>query len=401
MMSAIPADLGQPAAAVPSNGAEPARHDLFAALMDLLTAAPAPEQCAASIDEAPALPGNAARLEEEARETEELAPPLEAPALLAASAQPPEPIAAPARASEGAEAEVSLLRVAPRPVAAQNVEEAVVEAPPSTLPSEADARRSLIVPPSDGEGPQPPPEPQHATPRAPANDAPSIEPADTRVRAQAESSPQPHTAVPEVAVAMQRVALGHASRAIAISAGARPELGLEPVPVDTTSRSSLRAEATLPATAPAQVLSDAPVAPVRAAESARPVVANAVWLAEQGGGEARLELSPPELGRVELVVRVRGKRVEVHVRAEESAAQQVVRDSRERLADALAARDLRMESFSVGGGGAGATGSDSRGAERESAPLPASARAAAPPQPRERSAPRGLGAEGGAIDLRV
>jgi hypothetical protein len=79
-----------------------------------------------------------------------------------------------------------------------------------------------------------------------------------------------------------------------------------------------------------------------------------------------------------------------------------VRDSRARLAAALAARDLRMESFSVGGGGAGAAGGDSRGpAERESAPLPASAREAAPPMPRERSAPRGPGAESGSIDLRV
>lgn len=121
-----------------------------------------------------------------------------------------------------------------------------------------------------------------------------------------------------------------------------------------------------------------PVVSLQAPE--RVIPDRAVLLAEQGGGSARLQLRPPELGEVELVVRVRGRRVEVHVRAEEIAAQQAVLEGRERLGDALAAKDLRMEEFrvSLSGGGSGDASASERRGERgafEAQPEPGWARA--------------------------
>jgi hypothetical protein len=147
-------------------------------------------------------------------------------------------------------------------------------------------------------------------------------------------------------------------------------------------------------------------APARAPteESARPVLANAVWLADQGGGRARLALSPPELGHVEIEVRVRGRRVEVHVRTEQTAAQQVVSEARDRLADALATRDLRMEEFSVNGGGAGAAGGDPRQAGRDGAaqePAPQGGFATARGREATPRAPSPASASRGVVDLRV
>jgi hypothetical protein len=60
--------------------------------------------------------------------------------------------------------------------------------------------------------------------------------------------------------------------------------------------------------------------------------------------------------------------VEVHVRAEQLGAQQAVLESRERLGDALAARDLRMEEFrvSLSGGGSPDAGAFGRRGEHGS-----------------------------------
>ncbi len=71
------------------------------------------------------------------------------------------------------------------------------------------------------------------------------------------------------------------------------------------------------------------------------------WLAARGGGAARVRLHPPELGEIELAVRVRHGAVQVVIRAQEPAAQRQVAEGRVGLIDALAARDLRVESFQV------------------------------------------------------
>lgn len=75
------------------------------------------------------------------------------------------------------------------------------------------------------------------------------------------------------------------------------------------------------------------------------------WLAARGGGTARLQLDPPNLGEVEVAVTVRGSVVDVVVRAADPAAQLAVAQTRDLLADGLASRDLRIEGFDVRGNG--------------------------------------------------
>jgi flagellar hook-length control protein FliK len=74
---------------------------------------------------------------------------------------------------------------------------------------------------------------------------------------------------------------------------------------------------------------------------------HAEWLAARGGGSVRLQLHPPELGAVELTVRVRGSNVQVVISAIEPAAQALVQASAQQLGEQLASRDLRMDHFEV------------------------------------------------------
>ncbi len=70
-------------------------------------------------------------------------------------------------------------------------------------------------------------------------------------------------------------------------------------------------------------------------------------LATRGGGNVRLRLNPPQLGEIDLSVTVRGGVVDVSVVAHEPGAAALVATHKEALGDALAARDLRMNSFEV------------------------------------------------------
>ena len=71
------------------------------------------------------------------------------------------------------------------------------------------------------------------------------------------------------------------------------------------------------------------------------------WLATRGGGTARLVLHPQELGEVAIRVTLRGASVEVVMVAQEAAAQSIAEDQADRLFQALASRDLRMDQFEV------------------------------------------------------
>ena len=71
------------------------------------------------------------------------------------------------------------------------------------------------------------------------------------------------------------------------------------------------------------------------------------WLASNGGGTARLLLSPPTLGEIAIQVSLRGGVVNVVMVAHEAAARSVAEDQADRLAQAFAARDLRMDNFEV------------------------------------------------------
>jgi hypothetical protein len=196
--------------------------------------------------------------------------------------------------------------------------------------------------------------------------------------------------------------------------GVRPDAGHELSSADAPRPAAARSALHLgplsfePAAEPAAPSTPSAPSAAPATESARPVASHALWLAERGGGRARIALSPPELGGVEIVVRVRGRRVEVQLRVEEAAALQVARDARQQLADALAARDLRMEEFSVDAGGARSDGGGANDTRREDAPVreqpPAPGDELRTParSPAARATPvHAPRPERGAIDLRV
>lgn len=71
------------------------------------------------------------------------------------------------------------------------------------------------------------------------------------------------------------------------------------------------------------------------------------WLATRGGGTARLILSPANLGEIAIQVTLRGGKVSVVMVANEAIAQAVAEDQADRLAQAFANRDLRMDGFEV------------------------------------------------------
>jgi len=71
------------------------------------------------------------------------------------------------------------------------------------------------------------------------------------------------------------------------------------------------------------------------------------WLAERGGGRARIQLHPPHLGHVELEVRTRGGEVEVVLNVGEAAAHAPLQAQRNALTQALATHDLELASFEV------------------------------------------------------
>ncbi|RIK90516.1 MAG: hypothetical protein DCC71_25525, partial [Proteobacteria bacterium] len=92
----------------------------------------------------------------------------------------------------------------------------------------------------------------------------------------------------------------------------------------------------------------APPAAAPAAGAPSEAVAERVaWLAQHGGGTARIKLNPPALGEIEIEVRLRGGVADVAVRTRESATQLLLAAERGTVSHILAARDIRIEDFSV------------------------------------------------------
>ncbi len=413
-----PAAVDAPGSIPPNAGSAeaPAPTDLFAALMDLLGALPLPG--AEAIPQEGAAPESKA-LESEAPEAEpddgsaaiaEISGALAS--LLAVPTAPAAAIAQPTRASLAAD-EAALASPSPRIALAALLAGPALAGPALAAP--ADGTSGERRDPGDGAEREPEARDASALAALPEVElAPAPAPAAHAALAPPALAPASPRAERDAAPAEVRIAAALGQRTAAIHApNARgPELGLEPVAVDATA-----SEAKVPvasalsapsAAAPAERTAAAePSARAAAPDASRPVTERIVWLAQQGGGSARLELSPPELGQVEIVVRVRGRRVEVHVRAEEAAAQQIVRDCRERLEGALAARDLHMDGFSVNGGASSQTGGGSREAARDASgrqQSPGFQRQSGDPIPardaaREIAAPRIPSS--GAIDLRV
>ncbi|MFQ5418361.1 MAG: flagellar hook-length control protein FliK [Myxococcota bacterium] len=137
-----------------------------------------------------------------------------------------------------------------------------------------------------------------------------------------------------------------------LRAGAAPNLtGSAPEPLVAVSAPGGEGAAVV---APASESANASVAR-RGSAPAVPVEEVPVrveWLAHRGGGTARLELDPPQLGRVELTVRMRGAEVEVVITTSEPLAHAAVQSQRAQLAENLAARDLRLSQFEVNDSGA-------------------------------------------------
>lgn len=89
--------------------------------------------------------------------------------------------------------------------------------------------------------------------------------------------------------------------------------------------------------------------PVAASEA---ISVQTEWLATRGGGTARLVLHPPELGEIAIRVSLRGGAVDVVMVAQEAVAQGMAEEQSERLSQAFANRDLRLENFEVRRGAA-------------------------------------------------
>ncbi len=134
------------------------------------------------------------------------------------------------------------------------------------------------------------------------------------------------------------------------AAALRSGRSAEPAPSETAPEAPSplpRATPLTPGPAPAEPTMVPTVRPPAAGTPAEALPMHAEWLAARGGGTARLRLHPPELGEVELSVRVRGSTVQVSIQTEQAEAGRAALDGRELLVEALASRELRVEQLVV------------------------------------------------------
>lgn len=74
-------------------------------------------------------------------------------------------------------------------------------------------------------------------------------------------------------------------------------------------------------------------------------------LAQSGGGTMTVTLNPPELGKVEIQVKARGRSVEVEMRSESAHAKGVIEGGLQELRHAMSAQDLVLSKVEVSLGG--------------------------------------------------
>lgn len=122
----------------------------------------------------------------------------------------------------------------------------------------------------------------------------------------------------------------------------------------TTNRAALTVELGRRSEAPAAPAATAP-APSRNAAPAEQVVhvLSPLRLRGDGNYDVRLELKPPELGRVEIRVEMRDGVLHAHLRAEQPAAAMALRDSLTQLRDHLAGHGVQAGTLDVDTNGAG------------------------------------------------
>lgn len=253
-----------------------------------------------------------------------------------------EPIAAPASAPE-VEDDTAARSVAPHERGIQRADtppRAELAAAHRTLAVEADGGRSQSDPGGD--------DPSRGRDAAPAR---------------AVAGPVPQRTPESSAVAA--AAIEGATAGLVDAASSADETSV-PIRLDGPAAANLARAPELP---PA-------MATARALPSAAPeaIAVQAEWLATRGGGTARLVLNPPELGEIAIRVTVRQQAVEVVMIAQTALAHSMAEDQGDRLSQAFASRDLRLDQFEVRRGdpsdsdGTGHSGSSDAGArERERA----------------------------------
>ncbi len=102
-----------------------------------------------------------------------------------------------------------------------------------------------------------------------------------------------------------------------------------------------------PAAPAADVASPTPTGRAQPGPAADAIAIQTDWLATRGGGSARLVLNPPELGEIVIRVSVRQQSVEVVMVAHTALGHSLAQDQSDRLAQAFAHRDLRLDQFEV------------------------------------------------------
>ena len=226
---------------------------------------------------------------------------------------------------------------------------------PATPPVETVPTASAAPPPVASSGPdrEPNPEPNRDPAREP-DLARLARPADSAAGAGREELQSPEAAAgrnarlgpPQPAASQHRADPAAALQNAAPEPAAAPDASLVNA-ASTATAASARAGAEA-------------IVPAHSVGSALP--AHVDWLVSRGGGTAKLRLDPPQLGEVEISVRVRGREVEIVIQTEAPAAHQLVGDARERLVEGLAGRELRLESLDLRGPDTGSPGRDERGA---------------------------------------
>jgi flagellar hook-length control protein FliK len=188
-------------------------------------------------------------------------------------------------------------------------------------------------------------------------------------RGRGDAAPQP------APIPVERASAESSAVASAAIEGATAGIA-ETAPGSSDPTASLRLDA--PAPTPPTRAPELPstMQPGRTLPTAAPdaIAVQADWLATRGGGTARLVLNPPELGEIAIRVTVRQQAVEVVMVAQTALAHSMAEDQGDRLSQAFASRDLRLEQFEVRRGdpsdssGTGQFGSSDAGArERDRA----------------------------------
>jgi len=123
-------------------------------------------------------------------------------------------------------------------------------------------------------------------------------------------------------------------------------------PSHETSAALDGAARSAPIASTAAPAADPPVA-TNSATTLGDLPARVAWLADEGGGVARIRLHPAHLGEVDVRVRLRGSAVEVTVIAAEAATRTALAEQRSALSAALGERALSMDAFDVRDGSSG------------------------------------------------